>query len=68
MLCHINEVLLLRHNTGKNASSNLIHSHDHVTSIFLIEFQECNSQDEYLNSSAYVDTVLYVQKVIPITI
>ena len=49
-------VILVKDNIEKNVFPNLIHSYYHGTSISLLQFPECESQGQCLESFDYIDT------------
>lgn len=58
-------ILVYQCRTNQNASLNLIHSHCHRTSIYLIQLPECKSQEECLDCFGYIDTGHKFKKLSP---
>ena len=59
-------VVLVKDNIDKNASSNLVKSHYHRTSISLLQFPEWENEGESLENFDYIDSVHKFKKLSPL--
>ena len=59
-------VILVKDNIDKNASSNLVHSHYHGTSISLLQFPDSEATVESIDTLDYIDVAHKLKKLAPL--